>query len=118
MFFYKQLKFRKQAGTCLWKKFVQAQSMLALCLSIKILLGICLRKRLDQVQNMIILGKLLYKICFCCEVSAIYFAAFLKNQKENVLQYLTVKIIVSMEKFMPPRTMLNIIVFCKAQHNA
>ena len=51
-------------------------------------------------------------------MSAIYFAAFLKNQKENVLQYLIEKVIVSMEKFMLPRIMLNIIVFCKAQHNA
>ena len=46
--FYKQLKFRKQAGACLWKKLVLAQSMLALCLFIKILLGACLRKRPDQ----------------------------------------------------------------------
>ena len=48
-------------------------------------------------------------------MSAIYFAAFLTNQKENVLQYLTEKIIVSMEKFMLPKKMLAIIVFCKAQ---
>ena len=47
-----------------------------------------------------------------------FFAAFLTNQKENVLQYLTEKLIVSMEKFMLSRKMLNIIVFCKAQHNA
>ena len=47
VFFYKQLKFRKQAGAWLWKKLVQAQGMLALCLFIKILLGVCLRKRLD-----------------------------------------------------------------------
>ena len=66
-FIYKQLKFRKQAGACLWKKLVQAQSMLALCLFIKILLGVCLRKRLDQAQNMIILEKLLYEICCCCD---------------------------------------------------
>ena len=51
-------------------------------------------------------------------MSAIYFTAFLTNQKENALQYLTEKIIVSMEKFMLPREMLYIIVFCKAQHNA
>ena len=51
-------------------------------------------------------------------LSAIYFNAFLTNQKENVLQYLPEKIIVSMEKFMLPRKMLNIIAFCKAQHNA
>ena len=38
-------------------------------------------------------------------------------QEENVLQYLTEKIII-MEKFMLPREMLKIIVFCKAQHNA
>ena len=65
-FFCKQLKFLKYAGTCLWKKLVQAQSMLALCLFIKILLGVCLRKRLDQAWNMIILEKLLYKMCCCC----------------------------------------------------
>ena len=41
-FFYKQSKFRKQAWACLWKKLVQAQSMLALWLLIKILLGVCL----------------------------------------------------------------------------
>ena len=40
------------------------------------------------------------------------------NQKENVLQYLTKKIIVNMAKCMLPRKMLNIKVFCKAQHNA
>ena len=51
-------------------------------------------------------------------MSAIFFAAFSTNQKENVLQYLTEKIIVSMEKFMLPRKMLNIIVFYKVQHNA
>ena len=51
------------------------------------------------------------------QVNAIYFAAFLTNQKENVSQYLTEKTIVSM-KFMLPRKVLNIIVFCKAQHNA
>ena len=51
-FFYKQSKFRKQAGACLWKKLVQAQNMLVLCLFIKILLGVCLRKRLDQARNM------------------------------------------------------------------
>ena len=107
------------------EKLVQAQSILALCLFIKILLGVCLRKRLDQARNMIILEKLLYKMCCCCDTDyniigylAIHFAAFLTNQKENVLQYLTEKIIVSMEKFMLPRKMLNIIVFCKAQHNA
>ena len=50
-------------------------------------------------------------------LSAFYFAAFLMSQKGNVLQYLTEKIIVSMEKFIPPRKILNIIVFCKAQHN-
>ena len=49
---------------------------------------------------------------------AICFAAFLMKKKENVLQYLTERIIVSMEKFMLPRKMLNIIVFCKAQHDA
>ena len=41
--------------------------MLALCLFIKILLGVCLRKRLDQAQNMIIIEKLVYKICCCCD---------------------------------------------------
>ena len=51
-------------------------------------------------------------------MNAIYFSAFLTNQKENVLQYLTKKVIVSMEKFMLPRKMLNIIVFCKAQNYA
>ena len=51
-------------------------------------------------------------------MSAIYLAAFLTNQKENVLQYLTEKVLVSMEKLMLPGKMLNIIVFCIAQHNA
>ena len=51
-------------------------------------------------------------------VRAIYLAAFLTNQKENVLQYLTEKVLVSMEKLMLPGKTLNIIVFCKAQHNA
>ena len=47
-----------------------------------------------------------------------YFAAFLTNQKENVLRHLTEKIMVSMEKFMLPRKILNVIRFCKDQHNA
>ena len=67
--FYKQSKFQKQAGACLWKKLVQAQSMLALCLIIKILLGVCFRKRLDQARNMITLEKLLYKMCCCCHTN-------------------------------------------------
>ena len=67
LFLYKQSKFGKQVGACLWEKLVQAQSMLALCLFSKILLGVCLRKRLDQARNMIILEKLLYKICCCCD---------------------------------------------------
>ena len=67
-------------------------------------------------------------MCCCCNTdyniighlasSGVYFAAFLTNQKDNVLQYLIEKIIVSMEKFMLPRKMLNIIVFCTTQHNA
>ena len=32
-----------------------------------IMLGICLRKRLDQAGNMIILKKLLCKMCCCCD---------------------------------------------------
>ena len=68
-FFYKQSKFRKQARACLWKNLIQAQSMLALCLFIKILLGVCLRKRLDQARNMIILEKLLYKMCCWCDTT-------------------------------------------------
>ena len=67
VFFYKQSKFWKQARAWLWKKLVQAQSMLALCLFIKILLDVCLWKRLDQARNMIILEKLLYKMCCCCD---------------------------------------------------
>ena len=46
---------------------------------------------------------------FCCTFD---------ESQENVLQYLTEKIIVSMEKFMFSEKVLNIIVFCKAQHNA
>ena len=65
--FNKQSKFGKQAGACLWKKLVQAQSMLTLCLFIKILLDVCLQKRLDQARNHIILEKLLYKMCCCCD---------------------------------------------------
>ena len=64
--FFKQTKFRKQAGACSWEKLVQAQSMLALSLFIKILPGVCLQKRLDQARNMIILEKVLYKMCCCC----------------------------------------------------
>ena len=67
-FFYENSKLRKQAGACLWKKLVQAQIMLASCLFIKILLGVCLRKRLDQAQNMIIVEKL-YKMCCCCDTN-------------------------------------------------
>ena len=76
--------------------------MLALCLFIKTLLGVCLRKRLDQARNV-------YIQVYCCDtwpqVSATYFAAFLTNQKKNVLQYFTEKIIASMGKFMLPRKM-------------
>ena len=64
-FFNKQSKFWKRAGAWLWKNLAQAQSMFALCLFIKILLGVCLRKRLDQAWNMITLEKLLYKMCCC-----------------------------------------------------
>ena len=46
---------------------VQAQSMLALCLFIKILLAVCLRKRLDHARDMIMLEKLLYKMFCCCD---------------------------------------------------
>ena len=102
--------------------------MLALCLFIKILLGVCLRKRLDQARNMIILKKLLFKMCFCCDTdyniighlasTERHLFCCILNQKENVLQYITEKIMVSIEKFMLPRKMLNMIVFCKAQHNA
>ena len=48
-------------------------------------------------------------------MKAVYFDAFSTNQKENVLQYLAEKIIVSMGKFILTRKMLNIIVFCKAK---
>ena len=51
VFFNKQSKVGKQAGACLWKKLVQAQSILALCLFIKMLLGVCLQKKLDQAHN-------------------------------------------------------------------
>ena len=57
-FFYKQSKFQKQTGACSWTNLVQAQSMLALYLFIKILLGACLRKRLDQARNMLIEKKI------------------------------------------------------------
>ena len=69
MFFYKQAKFRKQAGAYLSKKLVQAKLVLVLCLFIKILLEVCLRKGLDQGQNLIILEKLLYKMYCCCETN-------------------------------------------------
>ena len=45
--FFKQSKLRKQPGACSWEKLVQAQSLLALSLFIKILLGVCLQKRPD-----------------------------------------------------------------------
>ena len=51
----------------LMEKLAQVESMLALCLFIKILLGLCLRKKIDQARNMIILEELLYKICCCCD---------------------------------------------------
>ena len=44
------------------KKLVQAQSMLALYLFIKILLGVCSLKRPDQARNLIKLEKVLYKM--------------------------------------------------------
>ena len=42
----------------------------------------------------------------------------LRRAEGKCFAILNRKIIVSMEKFMLPRKMLNIIVFCKAQHNA
>jgi len=45
LFFYKQSKFRKQVGSCLWKKLDQVQNMLTLCLFIRILLGVCTYKK-------------------------------------------------------------------------
>ena len=41
--------------------------LVALCIFIKILLGVWSRKRLDHAWNMIILEKLLYKICCYCD---------------------------------------------------
>ena len=128
-FFYKQSKFRKQAGVCLWKKLVQAQSMLALCLFIKILLGVCLRKRLDQAQNMIILEKLLYKMCCCCDTTDYNIIGHLASSEHHLFCCILDKsegkcfAILnrknhSMENFMLPRKMLNITVFCKLQGSA
>ena len=63
VFFYKQSNFWKQAGACLWRKLVQAQTMLAYyACSLKF----CLQKRLGQAQNTIIFEKL-YKMCSCCD---------------------------------------------------
>ena len=56
-----------------------------------------------------IIGHHLYRHLFCC---------IFDESDGKVLQYLTEKLIVNMEKFMLPRKMLNIIVFCKTQHNA
>ena len=50
----------------LTEKACSGSTMLALCLFIEILLGVCLQKRLDLARNMIILKKLLYKMC-CCD---------------------------------------------------
>ena len=107
-----------------------SSSKYACIMLIKILLGVCVRKRLDQARNMIILEKLLYKMCCCCDTDYdiighrasserhLFCCIFDESEGKYVLQYLTEKIIVSMEKFMLPRKMLKIIVFCKAQHNA
>ena len=125
-FFYKQSKFWKQAGACLWKKLVQAQSILALCLFIKILLGVCLRKRLDQARNMIILEKLLYKMCCCCDTdyniighlasSERHLFCCIFDESEGKCFAILNRKNHSMEKFMLVRKMLNIIVSYKAQH--
>ena len=104
VFFYNKLKFQKQAGACLWKKLVQAESMLALYLFIKILLRACLRKRLDQAWIWLY-SKNYYKKCaavvtqtkcnrppglnlFCC--------IFDESEGKCFTIYLTEKIIVSM----------------------
>ena len=50
VFFNEQSKFRKQAGAWLWKKPVQAQSMLGLCLFITILLGAAYEKDLIRLE--------------------------------------------------------------------
>ena len=127
-FFYKQSKFRRQAGACLWKKLVQAQNMLALCLFIKILLGVSLRKRLGQTRSMIILEKLLYKMFCCCDtdynmighlasIERHLFCCIFDDSEGKCFAILNRKNH-SMKKFMLPRKMLNTIVFCKALYNA
>ena len=97
--------------------------MIALCLFTKILLGVCLRKRPEQAQNMITLEKLLCKMC-CCDTDYNIIGHVASNKRNLFCSIfgeldLTEKIIVSMEKLMLPRKILNIIeFFCKAQHNA
>ena len=66
VFFISNQNFENRLGHANGKSLFRL-SMLALCLFIKILLGVCLRKRLDQARNMIILEKLLYKMCCCCD---------------------------------------------------
>ena len=68
-------------------------------------------------------------MCCCCDTDYhvighlasserhLFYCIFDKSEG-NVLQYLTEKTIVSMEKFMLPRKVPNIIIFFKAQHNA
>ena len=68
-------------------------------------------------------------MCCCCDTDyniiahlasseRYLFCYILEESEGKCFAYLTEKIIVSMEKFMLSRKMLNIIVFCKAQHNA
>ena len=130
--------FENRLGHAYGKSLFRLQVCFASCLFIKILLGVCLRKRLDQAQNAlfykkkmwILYRKLLYKMCCCCcdtDYNIIghlasserhLFCCIFDKSERKCFAILTEKITVSMEKFMLPRKMLNMIVFCKAQHNA
>ena len=47
-----------------------------------------------------------------------FFCGIFDESEKKCFAILNEKVIVIMEKFMLPRKMLNVIVFCKAQHNA
>ena len=76
MFFLKSNQnFKNRLGHAYGNSLFRLKVCFALCLFIKIALGVCLRKRLDQAHNTlfykekmwILSWKLLYKMCFCCD---------------------------------------------------
>ena len=120
VFFISHQNFQNKLGHTYGKSLFR----LKLCLHYTYSLKFCLQKRLDHVQNMIILEKQLYKMCpycdidyniivssdrhlFCCIFDKSEGKFFTILNRKNHSQY---------EKIHAAQKNINIIVFCKAQH--